>query len=348
MGIGGKSMIRFSKLKDILSTHPAYRFAQAEHAVFKELIEDWQQATSLPLQLREQLNRQLPLTIHARNITMPHTTKALIKLHQGYTVETVLLAHAKRNTVCVSSQVGCPLACRFCHSGKLAFQRNLHADEIITQVLYFQRILKKTGDRVNNVVFMGMGEPFLNYHHVITALKMLNHENKLGISARKISISTAGIAHKIKEFSREGMQVNLAVSLNAPTDSLRSQIMPVNKKYPLKDLIGAVRYYIDQTNRKVMFEYVLIDRLNDQPVHAQKLSVLLKDMLCLVNLIPYNGNGALNPPSHKALNRFKKILDQAGTQYIQRQRLGKEIDAACGELLYRTHALDASGETQAG
>ncbi|MGM0366905.1 MAG: 23S rRNA (adenine(2503)-C(2))-methyltransferase RlmN [Actinomycetota bacterium] len=328
--------MRYAKLKEALRRQPEYRMAQAQHAIYKELIEDWQQATSLPLQLREKLNRQAPLKIRARTVEMPDTAKALIQLDDGYTIETVLLKHGRRNTVCVSSQVGCRLACLFCHSGRLEFKRNLSAEEITWQVLYFLRLLKKSRETVNNVVFMGMGEPFLNYSNVVPALKELNSKDRFNISARKISVSTSGIADRIREFSSTGLQVNLAVSLNAPTDDLRSRIMPINKRYPLKTLMDAVKYYISRTNRKVMFEYVMIDGLNDSPEQAEKLIALLGDTLCVVNLIPYNGNGRLKPSSREAVGHFREVLKQGNINVIERQRFGKGIDAACGQLLYRT------------
>ncbi|MDZ7836673.1 MAG: 23S rRNA (adenine(2503)-C(2))-methyltransferase RlmN [Actinomycetota bacterium] len=223
----------------------------------------------------------------------------------------------------------------FCHTGKLGFNRNLTADEITNQVLYFLRLLKDSRQTVTNVVFMGMGEPMLNYSNVVEAIKSLNHPEKFNISARKISVSTAGIPEKIKEFARLGLQVNLAVSLNAPTNKLRSRIMPLNKKYPLDELMASVKYYLDFTNRKVMFEYVMIEGLNDSQQQARRLAELLKGLLCVVNLIPYNGSGQLSAPGQKKINQFKGILDDHHIQSTQRYRLGTSIAAACGQLLFR-------------
>ncbi len=329
--------MKYSKLKDVLQEEPGYRLSQAEHAIYKELIEDWAQATSLPIKLREELNKKIPLKIEARTQEKKDSVKAVVRLSDGYTVEAVLLKHGQRNTVCVSSQVGCGMACIFCHSGKLDFKRNLDAEEITAQVLYFSRLLKRPRQSVDNVVFMGMGEPFLNFENVISSIKILNSRDKFDISARKISVSTSGVVGRIKDFSHIGFQANLAVSLNAPNDALRSKIMPIDKKYPLKILMEAVNYYTRQTNRKVMFEYVLIDGLNDRPEHAKELAALLKGKLCMVNLIPYNGDDIFKPASVSATAKFIQILRQRNIEVIQRQRFGKGIDAACGQLVYRTY-----------
>ncbi len=336
----------YTRLKDALSGQPSYRLAQAEHAVYKELIDNWHKASALPWDLREKLNREVPLEINARTLKMPDAIKILLELADGHTIESVLLKHEQRNTVCVSSQIGCQLDCLFCHTGKLDFKRNLAADEITRQVLFFSRLLSKSAQRVNNVVFMGMGEPFLNFDNTISALKILNSKSKFDISARKISVSTAGIIEKIKQFSETGLQVNLAISLNGPTDYLRSKIMPINKRYPIKALMESVNYYINRTNRKIMFEYVLLDHINDRPKHAHDLGQLLKDILCVVNLIPYNGNKVLKPASAKAANRFKEILIKKNIKVVQRQRFGKEIDAACGQLLYRSRASKNNGQAE--
>ncbi|MCL4378765.1 MAG: 23S rRNA (adenine(2503)-C(2))-methyltransferase RlmN [Actinobacteria bacterium] len=332
--------LNIENLKKIIKDEKAYRLMQLEQAIYRDLIEDWQNATSLPVSLREQLKKDFPLTLEATLIRTlsknNNALKAAVTLSDGFAVETVLMRHKNsRNTVCVSSQIGCPLCCTFCRTGSLGFKRNLNDYEIINQVLFFARYLNKVAAaRVTNVVFMGMGEPFLNYENVIRAIRLLNDKNKFNIGARKISISTCGIPDKILRFAGENLQVNLAVSLSAPNDDLRSKIMPINNKYPLKMVLEAVKKYIAATNRRVMFEYVIIGNLNDSPVLAVELSRLLKDILCFVNLIPYNGRGIFYPPSAARVKDFKRILEESGVSVTERYRFGRDISAACGQLIY--------------
>ena len=262
--------------------------------------------------------------------------KAGILLADGLAIETVLMKHTdKRNTICVSSQVGCPLGCEFCETGKMGLKRNLTASEIVEQVLFFARYLKNKNEKVTNIVFMGMGEPFLNWENVKKAIEILNDDNCLGIGARKISISTAGIIEGIEELAEEFPQINLAISLHAPDDELRGKLMPVNKKYPLAKILQAVDEYIKKTNRKVMFEYVMIDGVNDSEEQAKNLSKLLKRPLYMVNLIAYNPTGKFQPSLPGKIKKFKAILEKAGIFTTQRYRFGTDIEAACGQLASR-------------
>ncbi|MBC7333107.1 MAG: 23S rRNA (adenine(2503)-C(2))-methyltransferase RlmN [Actinobacteria bacterium] len=321
-------MVDVKKLKELLKDEPSYRITQAERAIYKDFVSDWSQVTTLPLPLRERLQSELPLDISAELLisSKKDTLKAVITLKDGFSIESVLMRHADkkrsktgggststnkeiykctnedkdkikqeavqkfRNTVCESSQIGCPLSCLFCTTGKLEFKRNLTADEIVDQVLFFSRYLKEEGASVNNVVFMGMGEPFLNYDNVMSAVRILNDKNKFNIGARHISISTCGIPERIYDFAKEGLQVNLAISLNAPNDEIRSRLMPINKRYPIGELLKTVKFYIEKTNRRVMFEYVMVQDLNDAPSHAKELARLVKGLLCFVNLIPCNAS----------------------------------------------------------
>jgi len=330
-------------LENLIKDEQPYRLRQIEKAIYKDLIDDWMDATYLPVKLREKLNREIPLGIDLikvilqdKNLQDKNTLKAVIKLNDGLAIETVLMRHTgNRNTVCVSSQVGCPLNCIFCRTGKIGYERNLTADEIAEQVLFFARYLKKSNTtRVTNVVFMGMGEPFLNYDNVMKAVRLLNEKNKFNIGARKISISTCGIPEKIKKLADENLQVNLAISLSAPNDELRSKIMPVNIKYPIRLLLDAVKEYIVKTNRKVMFEYVLINNLNDSLYMAKELSILLKGILCFINIIPFNGRGDFSPPPDIKIQKFKNVLEKAGLTVTERYRFGRDISAACGQLVY--------------
>ena len=328
-------------LKRALLWEPLFRLKQAQKAVFQDLIEDWQEAAVLPLALRQRLAKECSLSIRADAVVSSdkRTVKALITLTDGLKIETVLMRYPGRNTVCVSSMVGCPLKCEFCATGQMGFKRNLTVDEIIEQVLFFNRYLKKEDRRVNSVVFMGMGEPFLNYDNVMEAIKILNDKDKFNIGARHISISTVGIVEGIKKFSENPLQINLAISLHAADDTLRSKIMPINKKYPLKEVFKAVEDYLEKTSRQVMFEYTMIRGVNDSLDQAQKLAKLLsrfKKSLFVVNLILYNPTGVFSPSLPSTLKIFKEALERDKIKVTERYRFGKDIKAACGQLVAKT------------
>jgi len=325
------------RLDKILAGEKPYRLKQVHRAIFKDLITDWDDATNLSLKLRGTLKEEFPLSIDSRMIKSKESdaVKAIIKIGRGVLIETVLMQHSTgRNTVCVSSQAGCALDCMFCQTGKLGFKRDLDSSEIIEQILLFQRFLKSKDSSISNIVFMGMGEPFLNYDNVIEAVRIINSNEMFNIGARHISISTAGLPDKIKLFAGEGIQVNLAVSLNAPNDKLRSKIMPLNLQYKIPELLESVKYYIRRTNRKVMFEYVMIKDLNDSEENARELAGLLKGLLCMVNLIPFNGGPPLKHPLKSRITAFKKILEENGIIVTRRSRFGLDIDSACGQLVF--------------
>jgi 23S rRNA (adenine2503-C2)-methyltransferase len=325
--------MNLNNLEKALEEEPKYRIKQAREAVFVNLIEDWNEATTFSLQLREKLNKECSLSIQAENLVSKtrDNTKARITLEAGVKIETVLMRHNDgRNTVCVSSQAGCPLGCKFCATGKMGFVRNLTSFEIVEQVIYFARLLKKEKERVSNVVFMGMGEPFLNYESVIEAIRILNDKDGLNIGARRISISTVGLIDGIKKLSEEKLQVNLAISLHAPNDSLRTKIIPSN--IGIKNILIAVDEYISKTKRQVMFEYLLIENVNDSEENAKELAGLMKKPLYFLNLILYNPTGDFKPSSVQTLNKFKKILDLEKIKYSQRYRFGQDIKAACGQF----------------
>jgi 23S rRNA (adenine2503-C2)-methyltransferase len=328
----------FEKLRKTMKTEPAYRSKQIKKAVFKDLIANWGEATALPKNLRETLQREIPLDIRAETLVSKDkkSVKTCIKLQDGLLVETVLMKHTgRRNTVCVSSQVGCPLGCLFCVTGTMGFKRNLTSSEIVEQVLFFAKYLKKQNEKVTNVVFMGMGEPFLNWENVREAIKIINDDNCFGIGARKISISTSGIIEGIEALVKEFPQINLAISLHAPNDGLRGELMPVNKKYPLSRVIEAVDEYIRKTNRKVMFEYVMLKDVNDSEEQAKELAKMLKKPLYMVNIIAYNPNGRFQSSPPEKIKKFKAILEAAGIFTTQRYRFGTDIEAACGQLASR-------------
>jgi len=329
-----------SNLEKVLSSEPAFRIKQAKEAIFKNLIENWQDATFFSKDLREVLNKECPLSIKADILVSKEedTIKAKITLKDNLEIETVLMRHEdNRNTVCVSSQVGCPLGCGFCATGMMGFKRNLDYLEIVEQVLFFERYLKKENQRVSNVVFMGMGEPFLNYENVLKAIRHINGKEGFNIGARSISVSTAGVVEGIKRFSEEGLQVNLAFSLHAPNDELRSSLMPINKKYPLKEVLLSIDEYIKKTKRQVMIEYMLIKDVNDSNEDAKELANIVKrNNLYFLNLILYNQTGRFEPSSFQRVKEFKNTLTHLKINFSQRYRFGDDIKAACGQFITDT------------
>jgi len=319
--------MNLKNLNKIIEKEPAFRKKQIEKLIYQDVIDDWDKATVLPLKLREELKKETSLKIKAEIFKSKNVEKALITLEDNSQIETVLMKHDDRTTVCVSSQVGCALGCKFCATGKLGFKRNLETEEILEQVLVFKR-----KERIRNIVFMGMGEPFLNYDNVLNAVKILNNENAFNIGARHISISTVGITEGIEKLSNEKLQVNLAISLHAPNNNLRLKIMPVTKKYSLENILKTVNEYIKKTNRKVMFEYTLIDNVNDSIENAKELSKIMKHPLYMVNLIKYNDTEEFKAPSNEKIKRFKNYLEKGGINVTERYRFGGDIHAACGQL----------------
>jgi len=328
----------FAKLCGILEGYPSYRLKQVKQALFREAVSSWDEVKALPKDIREILDRECHLGIRAEVFKSKDgdTVKAGLVMDDGAIIEAVLMKHDDgRNTVCVSCQVGCAMNCAFCATGRLGLKRNLEAFEIVEQVLVFERMLRQdwSGEKVTNVVFMGMGEPFNNYDNVMAAVRMLNEE--MGIGARSISISTCGIIDGIRKFAHEGIQVKLALSLHAPNDKLRSEIMPVNKSYPLKDVLKEVAVYIQNTNKKVMIEYLLLDGVNDSDENARELAeVLLVSLgrLFMINLIPFNATEGFRASSKDRINKFRGILEMAGLEVTQRFRFGREVKGACGQL----------------
>jgi 23S rRNA (adenine2503-C2)-methyltransferase len=323
-------------LKGIFKNYSNYRIKQLKRAIFVNLIEDWSLCTSLPKEVREDLNNRYPLKIKAREVYSKdkRTIKLLLTLDDGLKIESVLMRYKDgRNSVCVSTQVGCPLGCKFCATGKIGFKRNLEWNEIIEQVIYFARLLKKEKGKITNIVFMGMGEPFLNYENVKKSIQILNYKDGFNLGMRRFSISTVGIPKMILKLAEDLPQVNLAISLHAPNDKLRSKLMPINKKYPISIVLKAVDQYIEITNRRVMFEYIMINNVNDKEENAYELAELLKNKLCFINLIPCNKVNDYIPSTKEAVNQFKAILTKNNITVIQRYSFGQDIEAACGQLV---------------
>ena len=257
--------------------------------------------------------------------------KYLFQLNDLEYIEAVVMMHDYGNSICVSSQVGCNMGCKFCESGRRKKVRNLTVGEMVTQVL---EVEEELGKRISHVVVMGIGEPFDNYSNVIKFVKIINDPKGLAIGSRHITISTSGIIPKIEEFSNLDLQVNLAISLHAPNDKLRSSIMPINKVYPLNDLISSVKNYVDKTNRRVTFEYVMLKGINDTLECALELSKLLKGINCYVNLIPYNEteNISYERSNMFQIMKFYDILKEANINVTIRKEFGSKISAACGQL----------------
>lgn len=290
---------------------------------------------NLSLALRTELKKKFHISslrlLDEKLSPLDGTTKYLLELEDRHAIETVYLPEDGRATVCVSSQVGCKRACAFCASSVLGLVRNLHPAEIVNEVLY---ILKERSLPVTNIVFMGIGEPFDNYDNVMKAIRMMNDPDGLNIGARKITISTCGLIPGIEKLSREGIQVELSISLHSADDKTRSRIVPVNKKYPVKDLIASCRDYTGRTNRVVTFEYVLIKDMNCNAADAVKLIKLIEGMKCKVNLISYNQirSLGLEAPSREEAAAFLRALKAKGVNAMLRKSRGEDIDAGCGQL----------------
>jgi 23S rRNA (adenine2503-C2)-methyltransferase len=298
-------------------------------------ISDIDEMTDLSKTLREQLEQisciDSPDCIRKMVSKIDGTTKYLFKLSDGNTIESVLMRYKYGLSVCISSQVGCRMGCKFCASTKAGFVRNLTAGEMLGQILY---IGKDAAERIGNVVIMGIGEPFDNYDNVMKFLRLIHHPDGLNMGYRHLTISTCGLLPEIEKFTRENMQVNLSISLHAPNDSLRKEMMPIGSKYSIDKLISACKIYTELTKRRITFEYAMISGVNDSAEAALELASRLRGMLCHVNLIPVNpvsGTG-LNQSNRKSMDDFKAILEKSGIETTIRRELGSDINAACGQL----------------
>ncbi len=289
--------------------------------------------SNIKKEIRERLQKDFAFdlpTIVKREID-EDVEKFLFKLSDGEHIEAVLMRHNYGLSVCVSSEVGCNMGCRFCESGRLKKVRNLEAYEMVGQII---QIEKEINERIKSVVIMGIGEPLDNYQNVMNFIKIINDPKGLAIGARHITLSTCGLIPKIKELSTFPLQINLAISLHAPNDELRSSLMPINKAYPLKDVIAAVKEYIEKTNRRVTMEYILLKDVNDSIACAHELATLLRGMNVYVNLIPYNETNHLEfkKSSQKAIDAFYQSLQKEKINVTVRREFGSKISAACGQL----------------
>jgi len=323
-----------------VTTHgqPAYRAKQIWQAVYGDLAPTADAITTIPKALREPLgaefafNRLVPIS-EAKSSDQ-QTRKLLFQLPDGKQIEAVLMGYEKRRTACISTQAGCAMGCVFCATGQMGFLRHLSAGEIVEQVLWFARELKQRDDHLTNIVVMGMGEPFHNYDATMQAVDRLNDADGFNFGARRITISTVGLAPMIERFAAEKRQVNLAVSLHAATDNLRTELLPINKKYPLAVLFAAVRTYYETTHRRVTFEWALIQGKNDTPEQARALAKLTHDLPCHVNVIPLNPTRdyAGRATTRERAAAFKAALEQHHLSCTIRVRRGIDINAGCGQL----------------
>ena len=317
---------------------PGFRAKQIWRAVYKNFIPSAQDISTLPKLLREQLDGALNFhaltAVKAVESRDGRTVKTLFRLNDGENIEAVLMYYKDRRTLCISSQSGCGMGCTFCATGQMGFRRHLSSGEIVAQVLYYARLLNERDDRVTNMVVMGMGEPFDNYDNVMNALNRLNNPDAFGLGARRITISTVGLIPAIRRFAEEHTQYNLAISLHMVDNHLRSEMMPINRKYPVEDLLNACRYYIKKTHRRVTFEIALMDGVNDSVEDAEALVRKIRGMMCHVNLIPLNPTKGFRTQGTRldAVQSFCDVLEEHHIPCTVRLRRGMEIQAGCGQL----------------
>ena len=327
-----------------------FRASQIWDWLYKKRVQSFDEMTNISKDFIALLNENFvvnPLKQRIVQESADGTVKYLFELPDGMLIETVLMRHYYGLSVCVTTQVGCNIGCTFCASGLIKKQRDLNNGEITAQIMLVQKYFDERGqgERVSHIVVMGIGEPFDNYTNVLKFLRTVNDDNGLAIGARHITVSTSGLAHKIREFANEGVQVNLAVSLHAPNNELRSSIMRINRSFPLEKLFAAIEYYIETTNRRVTFEYIMLNGVNDTPENAQELADLTKKIrkLSYVNLIPYNPVSEHDQYSRSPKERveaFYDVLKKNGVNCVVRQEHGTDIDAACGQLRSNTMKRD--------
>lgn len=320
---------------------PLFRAKQLFAWIYRSLVFDFSAMTNLPLGLRQKWSERAVIQplVPLETLTSADglTTKLLLELPDGETIESVLMHYEGRHTVCISSQVGCALGCPFCATGQGGFKRNLSSGEIVGQVLYFARQLLAEGTAVTNVVFMGMGEPLANYEATWQAIRILNDHRGFNLGARRFTISTVGLVPGIRRMAQEGLAVGLAVSLHAANDELRNRLVPINRRYPLAELLTACREYVEHTGRRVSFEYALIQGVNDEPGQARELAHLLRGLLCHVNLIPLNPTAecTYQPSTRDRILAFRRELNRLGIANTVRLGRGIDIQAGCGQLRSR-------------
>lgn len=327
-----------------------FRVDQIWEWLYRKRVQSFEEMTNLSKDLIAKLNDQFvvnPLKQRIVQESADGTVKYLFELPDGMLIETVLMRQHYGLSVCVTTQVGCNIGCTFCASGLIKKQRDLNNGEIVAQIMLVQKYFDERGqdERVSHIVVMGIGEPFDNYNNVLNFVRTINDDKGMAIGARHITVSTSGLAHKIRDFANEGVQVNLAVSLHAPNNELRSSIMKINRAFPIEKLFAAIEYYIETTNRRVTFEYIMLNEVNDGVEQALELAELLKNIkkLSYVNLIPYNPVSEHDQYSRSPKERvlvFYDTLKKKGVNCVVRQEHGTDIDAACGQLRSNTMKRD--------
>ena len=314
-----------------------FRATQLFTWIYEKKAKTFDEMSDVSKAFRDELNRDFCLTlpkIYKKQVSKDGTIKLLLELEDGAKIETALMPYNYGNAICVSSQVGCNMGCAFCASGLLKKKRNLEVHEIVGQVLVMNELLLEQDKRVSHVVVMGTGEPFDNYDNVMDFIRIINHPKALAIGARHISVSTCGIIPGIMKYAHEGLQTNLAISLHAPNDEIRNKLMPISKPYPLDKLMEAVKYYEKTAGRRVTFEYIMLDGINDSLECAKELVELVKGTMSYINLIPYNpvDEHSFKRSSDKNVHKFFSYLMQHGVSTTVRKEFGNDIDAACGQL----------------
>jgi 23S rRNA (adenine2503-C2)-methyltransferase len=317
---------------------PVYRAYQIWHGLYKQFWNSPEQFTGLPASLRKQLEDKLQFEaltpIKTIKSSDGQTVKTLFRLSDGKAIEAVLMHYNRRNTLCISTQIGCAMGCVFCATGQMGFKRHLTNGEIVAQVMYYARQLQERSETVTNVVVMGMGEPFHNYENTMAAMDRLNDPDGFNFGARRFTISTVGLIPAIRRFTAEKRQVNLAISLHAAVDTLRTSMLPVNRRYPIDELLESCWEYVAATGRRITFEWALVNGVNDTSEQAHLLVKKIKGRLCHVNAIPLNPTLAYEgkATSRERANKFKEILEGYGIPCTIRLRRGIDIQAGCGQL----------------
>jgi len=331
--------LRYETLKEWLESNgeKGFRAGQIFEWLYGKRVASFEDMSNLSKSLREKLENQFTMT-GLREITRQESTDGTIKflfsLHDGHAIETVIMRHNYGNSICVTTQVGCRIGCTFCASTLGGLKRDLSAGEIVSQVLMAQKMLDQNEQRASHVVVMGIGEPFENFESLLDFLYIINHEKGLNIGQRHITVSTSGIVPKIYEWADDMNQFNLAISLHAPNTNIRSRLMPINRRYPLDELMDACRYYVNKTGRRITFEYGLFGGVNDQVAHAEELAELVRGLNCHINLIPVNyvpERDYVRTPKDDIF-AFLRTLQKKGINATIRREHGSDIAAACGQL----------------
>lgn len=341
--------LSFDELNELMLqlNEKKFRAGQIYEWIHKKLVQDYDEMTNIPKSLKEKLGREVEFTsikeVERYVSKLDGTTKFLFELKDGNIIETVLMKYHHGNSVCISSQVGCRMGCRFCASTLGGLTRHLEVSELLNQIYYIQ---KTTGERVSNVVVMGTGEPFDNYDHIVKFIRMLTDEKGLNISQRNITVSTCGLVPRIYDLAKEDFSITLAISLHAPNDTMRKELMPIANKYSIHEIMEACDHYIKATGRRITFEYSLVSGVNDKEEHAKELVSRLAGKLCHVNLIPVNPieERDYKRSAKDSVEHFRSILEKNHINATVRREMGSDIQAACGQLRKRYNDKKKGGE----